>query len=202
MMKIIEIGANNGDHTSEFSKNSKVWAFEPIPLYVKILKDRFKNNSNVVIIDSAVSDFDGVSSFNVSTNGWSSSLNDLTDFSINNTKVRFESQINVNVTRMDTFIIENNIDTIDYFHCDAQGNDLKILHSFGDKLSLIKKGKVEVSFGNELYKDVINDLHSVIDFLKNNGFKISNWRNINNKLNKHHYDGNVEFFNINHINLL
>jgi hypothetical protein len=103
---------------------------------------------------------------------------------------------------MDTFINENNIDTIDYFHCDAQGNDLKILHSFGDKLSLIKKGKVEVSFGDELYKDVINDLHSVIYFLKNNGFEISNLRDINNKINKGHYDGNVEFYNINHINLL
>jgi FkbM family methyltransferase len=201
-MKIIEVGANNGDHTLEFSKNSKVWAFEPIPSYVKILKYKFRNNPNVEIIDSAVSDFDGISSFNISNNGVSSSLSDLTDFSINNTKVIFESQINVNVTRMDTFIIKNNIDIIDYFHCDAQGNDLKILHSFGDKLSLIKKGKVEVSFGNELYKDVINDLHSVIDFLKNNGFEISNWREINNKLNKHHYDGNVEFFNINHINLL
>jgi len=200
MMKIIEVGANNGDHTLEFSKNSKVWSFEPIPLYVKILKDRFKNNSNVVIIDSAVSDFDGTAPFNISTNGCSSSLNELTDFSINNTKVIFESQINVNVTRMDTFIIENNIDTIDYFHCDAQGNDLKILQSFGDKLSLIKKGKVEVSFGNELYKDVINDLDSVINFLKNNGFEISNWRDINSKLN--HYDGNVKFFNKNHINLL
>jgi FkbM family methyltransferase len=173
-MKIIEVGANNGDHTLEFSKNSKVWAFEPIPSYVKILKDKFKNNPNVRIVDSAVSDFNGTASFNISTNGWSSSLNDLTDFSISNTKVRFESQIKVNVTRMDTFIIENNIDTIDYFHCDAQGNDLKILQSFGDKLSLIKRGKVEVSFGNELYKDVINDLDSVIDFLKNNGFKISN----------------------------
>ncbi len=200
MMKIIEVGANNGDHTLVFSKNSKVWSFEPIPLYVKILKDRFKNNSNVVIIDSAVSDFDGTAPFNISTNGCSSSLNELTDFSINNTKVIFESQINVNVTRMDTFIIENNIDTIDYFHCDAQGNDLKILQSFGDKLSLIKKGKVEVSFGNELYKDVINDLDSVINFLKNNEFEISNWRDINSKLN--HYDGNVEFFNKNHINLL
>lgn len=202
MMKIIEIGANNGDHTSEFSKNSKVWAFEPIPSYVKILKDKFKNNPNVEIIDSAVSDFDGTASFNISTNGMSSSLNELTDFSINNTKVRFELQINVNVTRMDTFMTKNNIDIIDYFHCDAQGNDLKILQSFGEKLSLIKKGKVEVSFGNELYKDVINDLDSVIYFLKNNGFEISNWRDINSKLNIHHYDGNVEFFNLNHINLL
>lgn len=201
-MNIIEIGANDGGHTFELSKNSKVWAFEPDPSNIKILKDKFINNKNVVVVEMAVSDFNGTASFNVATNGMSSSLNDLTDFSINSTKVRFETQIKVNVTRMDTFIIENNINTIDYFHCDAQGNDLKILHSFGNKLSLIKKGKVEVSFGNELYKDVINDLHSVIDFLKNNGFEISNWRSINDKLDKSHYDGNVEFFNINHINLL
>lgn len=202
MMNVIEIGANDGGNTFEFSKNCKVWSFEPDPANVKILKDKFINNKNVVIIEKAVSDFNGTALFNVATNGMSSSLNDLTDFSINNTKVKFKNQINVDVVRMDTFIIENNMDVIDYFHCDAQGNDLKILHSFGNKLSLIKKGKVEVSFGEELYENVTNDLHSVIDFLKDNGFEINNWRDINNKLSKRHYDGNVEFFNKNYINLI
>lgn len=202
MMNVIEIGANDGGHTFEFSKNSKVWSFEPDPSNIKILKDKFINNKNVVIIEKAVNDFNGTASFNVATNGMSSSLNDLTDFSINNTKVRFENQINVDVVRMDTFIMENGIDVIDYFHCDAQGNDLKILHSFGNKLSLIKKGKVEVSFGEELYKNVTNDLNSVVSFLKDNGFEISNWRDINDKLNKRYFDGNVEFFNKNYINLI
>ncbi len=202
MMNIIEIGANDGGHTFELSKHSKVWAFEPDPLNIKILKDKFINNKNVVIIESAVSDFNGTALFNIATNRMSSSLNDLTEFSINNTKVRFENQINVDVVRMDTFIYENGIDVIDYFHCDAQGNDLKILKSFGDKLSLIKRGKIEVSFGEELYKNVTNDLYSVVDFLKNNGFEISNWRDINDKLNKRYHDGNVEFFNKNYINLI
>jgi FkbM family methyltransferase len=202
MINIIEIGANDGGHTFEFSKNSKVWAFEPDPSNIKILKDKFISNKNVVIIEKAVSDFNGTSSFNIATNGMSSSLNELTDYSINNTNVRFENQINVNVIRMDTFINENGINEIDYFHCDAQGNDLKILNSFGNKLSLIKRGKVEVSFSEELYENVTNDLHSMVDFLKNNGFEISNWGDINDKLNKRYHDGNVEFFNKNYINLI
>jgi hypothetical protein len=74
---------------------------------------------------------------------------------------------------MDKFISENNITEIDYFHCDAQGNDFKILKSFGNKLNIIKSGVVEASCSVSLYK-VDNTAESIINFLEENGFKILN----------------------------
>ena len=132
-MNIIEIGANDGGNTSKFFKDAMIWSFEPNPFLAKTLRYKFRNNTNIQIIEKAVGDFDGTSTFNISADGQSSSLYELSTFSKENTKIKYVSQVLVDVIRMDTFLIQNNIDIIDYFHCDAQGNDLTILKSFGDK---------------------------------------------------------------------
>jgi len=194
-MNIIEIGANDGGNTSKFFKDAIIWSFEPNPFLAKTLRYKFKNNTNIQIIEKAVSDFDGTSTFNISADGQSSSLYELSTFSKENTKIKYVSQVLVDVIRMDTFLIQNNIDIIDYFHCDAQGNDLTILKSFGDKLQSIRAGKIEVSLNNELYKNVCNDLETSISFLIENGFDISNLNDINKiKSQSIQYDVNVEFY--------
>ncbi len=192
-MNIIEIGANDGSHTINFSKKSKVWCFEPNPHYVRLLKSMFLNN-NVNIVEKAVSDFDGQAYFYISAVGASSSLNGLTEFATNNTRIKYVDTVLVDVIRMDTFLRDTNINIIDYFHCDAQGEDLKILKSFGDKIHIIQKGKIEVSLKNELYSVVSNNVNDVADFLNDYGFEIINWREINkNKMDINRYDGNLQF---------
>lgn len=193
-MNIIEIGANDGSNTSKFFKDAMIWSFEPNPFLAKRLEYNFKNNSNIQIIQKAVSDYNGTTIFNISEDGQSSSLYELSTFSKENTKIKYVSQILVDVIRMDTFLIQNNIDVVDYFHCDAQGNDLTILKSFGDKLSSVRAGKIEVSLNDELYKNVCNDLETSISFLTENGFKISNLYQINMyKLDSTRRDCNIEF---------
>ena len=201
-MNIIEIGANNGLHSYTYSRIAKkLWCFEPIPFFFEKLKERFKNCDNVEIIGMAVSDFDGESTFNITKDVNSSSLYDLSEFTINRNLIQFSTQVNVKVTRMDTFINQNGIETIDYLHCDAQGNDLTILKSFGDKLSIINKGKIEVTMTSELYKNVTNDFDSVVKFLKDNNFGISNFDELI-KMKGIKYDGNLEFYNKKTTNLI
>ena len=193
-MNIIEIGANNGSHTKWFSKKSNVWCFEPNPNYANLLNFNFLNNKNVNIIQKAVSDFDGIATFNIASDGASSSLNELTEFAINNTKIKYVDKIIVDVIRMDTFLLQNSITKIDYLHCDAQGDDFKILKSFGNMLYILEKGKVEVSLKNELYLNTLNYINDVADFLNDFGFDIINWREINmNKKDIYRYDGNLQF---------
>ena len=81
-------------------------------------------------------------------------------------------EIEVDVCRMDTFVQQNNISRIDYLHCDAQGNDFKVLKSFGDKINIIKKGRCEASHKVTLYEGVDNSAKSIINFLKANSFNI------------------------------
>jgi FkbM family methyltransferase len=177
-MNIIEVGAFNGDDTLIYSQiqNSKVWCFEPVPELYEYLKYRFEKNNNVFVINKAISDFDGKAKFNIANKPdsfASSSLYKLSQFGIKNTPIRFVEEIEVDVIRMDTFIKEYNIDKIDYFHCDAQGNDFKVLKSFGNKLSIIEQGQVEVDYKGSIY-DSDNSIERVIDYLKDNNFRITN----------------------------
>jgi hypothetical protein len=108
--------------------------------------------------------------------------------------IRYVERVFVDVTRMDTFLIDTKINNIDYFHCDAQGEDLKILKSFGDKIHIIQKGKIEVTLKDELYQNTLNHINAAADFLNDFGFKIINWREINeNKMNINRYDVNLQF---------
>lgn len=193
-MNIIEIGANDGSDTARFSDKSNVWCFEPNPHYAKLLGGIFRNTPNVKILQKAVSDFNGKAYFYISVDGASSSLNNLTEFARSKTNIRYVDRVLVDVVRMDSFLTDNNINTIDYFHCDAQGADLKILKSFGNKLHIIEKGKVEASLKDELYSDTSNNVDETIELLTNSGFEILNLREIDMyKSDIYRYDCNIQF---------
>jgi FkbM family methyltransferase len=177
-MNIIEVGAFNGDDTYIYSqiKNSKVWCFEPVPELYEYLTHRFKDSDNVIVINKAVSDFDGKSTFHIANKPHSfasSSLYKLSQFGMENTPIKFVEEVEVDVIRMDTFLNECGIDKIDYFHCDAQGNDYKVLKSFGDKISIIEQGQVEVDYKGGIY-DSNNSIDLVIEHLQDYNFKITN----------------------------
>jgi hypothetical protein len=84
----------------------------------------------------------------------------------------YTQTIEIETIRMDSFMKQNNICTVDFLHCDTQGNDLKVLKSFGDNIHLLKSGKVECFNKSNLYKEVENDFNSVTEFLKSKGFSI------------------------------
>jgi hypothetical protein len=184
----IEVGANNGDDTKIYAKDGMVYTFEPVPIMFENLKKEFNNNSNIKVFNMAVSDYDGVAKFGISNpighNMGCSSLNQFSDSIHNDWPGRGDFNMteyfDVSVIRMDTFIENEGIESIDYLHCDAQGSDLKVLQSFGDKISILKEGRCEAANTVSLYKDVDNSVYSIINFLKNSGFEIT-------KINNHHH---------------
>ena len=57
---VIDCGANIGDVSAYFlSRGAVVHSFEPNPSAYNILRERFKDNKNVICINKAVSDRDG-----------------------------------------------------------------------------------------------------------------------------------------------
>jgi FkbM family methyltransferase len=193
---ILDVGANNGESCYNFTKRGDiVYAFEPTP---DLLKKHLlsKQSEKYIVIPKAVSDFDGKAEFNISPlrGGGCSSLYEFSDDLETTWKGRTDfvvsETISVEVTRIDTFIEENNISEISWMHCDTQGNDLKVLQSFGKYLNLLKAGVVEVCSKNPLYKNASNSKESVLEFLNENGFTVKNISSndpYNNELN-------VEFF--------
>jgi len=179
---IFDIGANTGDTFLQQARNgSFVYCFEPTPELINNIKQKgYTNIPTYFLIEKAISDYNGKSVFHVAGQAdWGCSS--LLDFSNNldqtwpnrlDLKVTYD--VEVLVTRMDTFLKENlDIEHIDYVHIDTQGNDLKVLESFGQKIQIIKSGVVEVPMNEEvkLYKNQ-HSKKDMLDFLEKNNFKI------------------------------
>lgn len=177
---IFDVGANDGNSCYHYSHDTStiVYAFEPTP---RLLKDCLypKQKENYIVVPYAISDFDGETTFNIAGQAdWGCSSihefeEDLDKTWPGRTDFKVTEKIKVLVRRMDTFIKNNNIERIDYMHCDTQGNDLTVLKSFGDYISVLQAGVVEAANQNPLYKSVDNSVTSVTKFLEENNFIVT-----------------------------
>ena len=183
---IFDVGANWGvDSLSRTQNNTEVktWAFEPTPYLVTYLINSSKEfNDRYHVVPLAVSDFNGVAKFNIAIGfDWGcSSLNTFnhgldetwpgrSDFKVNDV-------INVEVTRLDSWFNLNkpDIQQIDFFHCDTQGSDLKVLQGMGEYLKLIKEGVVECPTRERSKLYIENhSFEEMKNFLDLNGFFIT-----------------------------
>lgn len=158
-----------------------VYAFEPSsPLYIP-LKERFRENPNIRVLPFAVSNTNGFHLFNASNVG-DRGVGSLYDFHENlaNTVIGGAAEFTtppvfkewVPTIRLDTFMNNWNIPKIDYLHIDAQGSDLNVLHSLGDRLSDVKEGQMECTLDIPLYSGVDNYHENAVQYLESRGFKV------------------------------
>lgn len=186
-----DVGANDGISMAHhlLDPEAIIYAFEPTPRMVEILKDRYGHNKNYHIIPKAVSDVEGTAEFYISGNAdWGcSSLchfqesEKLEETWPGRTDFRVTDKIEIDIIRLDTFMKELNekgiqIDEIEYFHCDVQGKDLEALMSMGEYIRKIKAGVIEMptSHDTKLYKNQRWLVNDAISYLQNNGFEIIN----------------------------
>lgn len=185
MRVVFDVGANDGGDTLDMARNDPdtiVYAFEPTPQLAEKL--RSYNLPNYVVIEKAVSNYEGMTQFHVSENGdWgTSSMNKFND-NLEKTwpgreDFKVTKTIDVEVTTLRKFIIDNNIQSIDYLHIDAQGQDLEVLIGLKEKLKIVKKGVVEMplTHAQKLYKDQKFILEDAVNFLMSHYFLITKIR--------------------------
>jgi FkbM family methyltransferase len=181
---IIEIGANDGNDTLKYLSHEDVfvYTFEPVPIMADALISKLNDAEykNYKLLRYAVSDTEGLQQFNLSDPGGNYACSSLNEFS-DNIQQKWPGRadfiktatIDVQTIRLDTFIEKENISEIEFLHIDAQGSDLKVLQSLGDKVGIVKFGRCEASNTVELYKGVDNNVYTIMDWLKANGFYIS-----------------------------
>jgi FkbM family methyltransferase len=184
MKVFFDVGANNGEDSIAYAKanpDALVYAFEPSPYLVEVIKNSSSDLKNYTIIQAAVSDFNGSSTFNIckdlqglgSLLEWGKDAKKLWP----NFKLNFNEQIDVNVIKLETFIEENNIKNITYFHCDTQGNDLKVLQGLGKYIDIIQEGQVEATrLDSSLYEGQ-NTADQTVQFLISKNFEILGYEN-------------------------
>lgn len=182
MKKILfDVGANLGTSSIDIARSDPdtfVYAFEPTPELIFFLKKKTLGFKNYTVVGKAVSDYEGTATFNIAGQGdWGcSSLLEFSDKSKTEWPGRTDfvvtQQIQVDVIRLDNFIIENNIDVIDYFHCDTQGSDLDVLYGLGEKISIIKEGTIEAAAKQDILYKNQNTVLECVEFLRMNNFEV------------------------------
>lgn len=103
---------------------SDIYAFEVDPENRKYLEINTKDIDGVKIQNSGIWREDGQLSLNIGK--------DPTDNSFLQPDDGLKKKMEVDVTRIDTFCQENNIDKIDFLKLDAEGAEPEILESIGD----------------------------------------------------------------------
>jgi FkbM family methyltransferase len=179
-----DIGANEGVYAIHFARhepNTLVVAFEPTPALIDKLKYNTNNLNNFVLVPSAVSNFDGTSKFHISPESQfgdysCSSLLEFSDKSQTEWPGRNDfktiNEITVQVIRLDTYVVNNQIPKIDYLKIDTQGADLKVLEGCGELLSIVNEGTMEAAAKRDILYKGQNTEEESINFLVENGFDI------------------------------
>jgi FkbM family methyltransferase len=191
---LFDIGANWGQDSLPKTAgdiNVETWAFEPTPALANYLinsSEKFKDRYHVVPV--AIDNFNGEAEFFIQDNPGMgcNSLNQFNKDVIDKywlslegvprrDEFRAAGSIKVPVFTLATWLEENlpNLEKIDYFHCDTQGSDLRVLMGMGEYIHLIKQGVVECARDEDskLYVESTNIVEETCDFIESKGFKIT-----------------------------
>ncbi len=184
-INILDIGGCEGEESLRYSRIfpfSKIFIFESLPNNQKIIMENFKkyNAERIELVPKAVSDFNGVTDFYVSSgqpdgneqfdwdfgNKSSSLLKPKID---KNPKwLLFKEKIPVETITLENFLTLKGIDEIDFVHMDVQGVELQVLGGAMNFLEHFKSIWLEVA-DVALYENQPKRVE-IESFMKANGF--------------------------------
>jgi FkbM family methyltransferase len=185
---IFDVGACEAEDSIRYSMlfpDSTIYAFEPRTDNCEAAKGLIKqyNQKNIILEQFAFSNQNGTAEFHLSEGepgelindeNWnygnkSSSLLPPSDEMKKHTAwLDFKKTIQVETKRMDDYVREKNIQSIDFMHIDVQGAEMMVFNGAGDFIRKIKLIWTEVE-AVKLYQDqpVKDDIEL---FMRNNGF--------------------------------
>lgn len=163
----IDVGANIGVYSiiaASKIKKGRVYAFEPIPNTVAILKQNIYLNNisdQVTIIEKVASDKSGKEKFNIQ---------DISEVSHISTKDDKSQNTLIPSIRLDDFCKERNIRYIDVLKIDVEGAEMKVLKGVELylKMNKIRILIIELNVNNSLYGSSSNE---ILNYLKRFNYK-------------------------------
>ena len=143
-----DVGAHLGEKTiyrAMANPNLTVYAFEP---NLKLAAKRMGYLVNFIMLPFAIAETDGASDFNLNSFDSASSLLPFNREALSQWNgeqdLKIERVISVPTIRLDTFMNEVGIPSVDFLKIDAQGADLSVLKSAGERLRDIREIVLEV----------------------------------------------------------
>jgi len=164
-MHAIDIGANIGITTVVIAKRirrgGKLYSFEPVPEYFKILKDNVSSNGleNVKVYELAVTDQVGRVPF------YQKELSSGIVFEEG--AKRFE----VSTTTIDRFLIGEKIERVDLINMDCEGSELLVLRGAEETLSK-NKVKIFCEIHHDFLKQLGQSVQDIVQYLQGLEFQV------------------------------
>ena len=173
----LDVGANLGQRTFQYARANpklKVYAFEPD---IEVARERMGLLSNFVVLPMAISEESGCADFFVNTLRATNSLLPFNkagvDAWIGNVELKTESTIRVPTIRLDEFLDRMQIAFVDFLKVDAQGMDLNVIKSAGNRLADVALIAMEVAVTDDaVYKGACTK-GQAIEFMHSHGFSLT-----------------------------
>ncbi len=173
----LDVGAHLGELTFTFARrnpNLMVYAFEP---NLSVALQRVGILANFVMIPMAVSESDGTADFYINAYDASSSLLHLDPVGVGKwvggENLKEVEKVTVPTIRLDTFMNSAKIKQVDYLKIDAQGADLAVVKSAGDRITDIIKVKLEVTITPVQCYTGAATKDEIMDYMTSKGFKLT-----------------------------
>jgi len=192
---VVQVGAHAGDDALIAvcrQHGHRLFMFEPNPRRAAELEKKAERSATVVVLPQAVSDVEGRATFHIANHDDCSSLQMFAE-DVNRTWVHqwhpyksFEmvDQVEVAVVRLDSFMKSRAVDTIDFLLIDAQGEDLRVVESLGDRARDVKKIQMEINVHLPLYRNGCT-MDQVLGRMSELGFELhTSWKqSLNREVN-------------------
>ena len=155
---IIHVGAHYGEELAQYEKNEikKVFAFEPLEVNLKILRQNAsKLNSEIIIYPYGIGDKNEIQEMFISSNNAeSSSFLKPKDHLIHHPDINFKKGPRVSIRKLDDFNLDAN-----FLNIDVQGYELQVLLGASRTLNKVDYIYIEVN-RSETYENnaLINDI--------------------------------------------
>jgi FkbM family methyltransferase len=172
----LDVGACKGEHCYGFAlvnPSLRVFLFEPnLRMAVKL----FGMLPNFLGVPLAVTETDGSSELNINSHADASSLLPLDEQGVRQWSgaqdLRTVEKVTVGTIRLDTFLNLAGIQSVDYLKIDAQGMDLDVVRSAGNRLKDIHRICLECDVTpHPLYRGAPTK-NETVEFLESRGFAL------------------------------
>jgi FkbM family methyltransferase len=173
----IDVGAHEGELTFPFAAVDPtllVYAFEPNLQAASRIMGRLRN---YVVLPIAIAERDGSAELQLNAYEQSSSLlpPDATGLEswVSEQSFKVVGSVTVPTMRLDTFMNRAGIESVDFLKIDAQGLDLEVVKSAGDRLMDVAKVQLEATTASYRQYEGAADRAAIVEYMVSRGFRLA-----------------------------
>lgn len=191
----IDVGAHEGELTFPFAAADSsllVYAFEPNLHAASRIMGCLRN---YVVLPIAIAERDGSAELQLNAYEQSSSLLPADEAGvkswITDQEFKVVGTMTVPTMRLDTFMNEARIEAVDYLKIDAQGLDLEVVKSAGERLRDVAKVQLEATTVDYRQYEGAPDRSVIIEYMSSRGFRLAE-----EEIQSHGQEANLTFLRL------